>query len=117
MEIWTKALIGIVIIAAAGLFIWWFIKLPIKQQVTKVKEWLLLAVTEAERTLGDGTGQLKLRQVYDWFIDSFGVMRIFVTFNRFSQWVDEALVRMKEMLATNVAVKSHVEKEEKGNEV
>ncbi|MCM1334369.1 MAG: hypothetical protein NC084_12545 [Bacteroides sp.] len=28
---------------------------------SNVKEWLLLAVTEAEKALGSGTGQLKLR--------------------------------------------------------
>ncbi|MFR6482019.1 MAG: hypothetical protein ACLUPD_10785 [Anaerotignum faecicola] len=41
------------------------------EQREKVKEWLLLAVTEAEKELGSGTGQLKLRYVYDLFLRRF----------------------------------------------
>ena len=42
-----------------------FAGLPTEAQLAKVKEWLLWAVTEAEKDLGGGTGKLKLRQVYD----------------------------------------------------
>ena len=37
----------------------------------RVKEWLRYAVTIAEQELGSGTGQIKLRQVYDMFIERF----------------------------------------------
>lgn len=40
----------------------------IKNQKEKIVEWLVYAVTEAEKQLGNGTGQLKLRLCYDWFI-------------------------------------------------
>ena len=43
-----------------------FAGLPTKEQVAKIKQWLLLAVTTAEKELGNGTGQLKLRYVYTY---------------------------------------------------
>lgn len=36
-----------------------FAGLPTEQQVKNIKEWLLLAVTTAEKELGGGTGQLR----------------------------------------------------------
>lgn len=67
----------------------------------KVKEWLKLAVTFAEKELGSGTGQLKLREVYDWFLDMFPVFSKIVPFSIFSKWVDLALEWMREQLANN----------------
>lgn len=40
-------------------------------QKKKVIEWLKYAVSMAEKELGKDTGQLKLRRVYDWFIEKF----------------------------------------------
>ena len=37
-----------------------FAKMPTSEQLQKVREWLLYAVTEAEREFGGGTGQIKL---------------------------------------------------------
>ena len=39
--------------------------------LNKVREWLLYAVTKAEKELGAGTGKLKLRYVYDMFVARF----------------------------------------------
>lgn len=85
-----------------------FFKLPRETQITKVKEWLLLAVTQAERELGSGTGQLKLRYVYDKFVTKFPYLVQFISFETFSGWVDDVLVKFKEMFKTNVAVKQYV---------
>ena len=38
------------------------------------KEWLLFAVTEAEKSLGGGTGELKLHVTYDAFIKRFPLL-------------------------------------------
>ena len=76
-----------------------------------VKEWLLWAVTEAEKDLGGGTGKLKLRQVYDLFVTRFPWLAKLVSFELFSDMVDEALEQMREMLDTNEAVKAFVEGE------
>lgn len=81
-----------------------FLGLPTKQQILKIKEWLLWAVCVAEEKLGSNTGQLKLRYVWDMFIDKFPMAAKFITFEEFSALVDEALEEMKEMLEKNPAV-------------
>ncbi len=81
---------------------------PTAEQVANIKEWLLLAVTEAEKQLGGGTGQLKLRFVYDWAVERFSWVSV-IPFSTFSQWVDEALNEMKKQLAVNTAVKAYIE--------
>ncbi|MDE7233594.1 MAG: hypothetical protein K2N29_00870 [Ruminiclostridium sp.] len=48
-------------------------------------------MTEAEKYLGGGTGQLKLRQVYDWFTKQFPFLAAILPFRVFSAWVDVAL--------------------------
>ena len=81
---------------------------PTAEQVANIKEWLLLAVKEAEKQLGGGTGQLKLRFVYDWAVERFSWVSV-IPFSTFSQWVDEALNEMKKQLAVNTAVKAYIE--------
>lgn len=68
-----------------------FAKQPREKQVAAVKQWLLMAVLEAERQFGSGTGQLKLRTVYDLFVARFPWVARVVSFETFAQWVDEAL--------------------------
>jgi hypothetical protein len=85
-----------------------FLELPTDKKVAAVKEWLLYAVTEAEKELGGGTGQLKLRHVYDMFISKFKFAS-FIKFETFSGWVDEALEKMEHLLSTNEKVAAYVE--------
>ena len=75
----------------------------------KVREWLKYAVTVAEKDLKSGTGQLKLRQVYDMFIERFPVFSKLVPFSTFSIWVDEALIFLREQLEKNENIKAFVE--------
>lgn len=81
---------------------------PTAEQIANIKEWLLLAVTEAEKQLGGGTGQLKLRFVYDWAVERFSWVAL-IPFDTFTSWVDEALNEMKKQLAANEAVKAYIE--------
>lgn len=85
-----------------------FAGLPTQEQVSKIKQWLLLAVTTAEKELGGGTGQLKLRYVYDMFVSKYPVAAKMVSFETFSVWVDEALENMRNMLRSNVAARGFV---------
>ena len=89
----------IVAIAAVGgsigYAIYSFVKMPSDKQLNKVREWLLYAVTKAEKELGAGTGKLKLRYVYDMF----------------SMMVDEALEQMRTMLDSNEAVQKLIANE------
>lgn len=75
----------------------------------KVKEWLKWAVCIAETELGSGTGQLKLRYVYDLFVEQFPVFATIVPFNIFSKWVDLALDWMREQLDKNQQIRLTIE--------
>lgn len=75
----------------------------------KVREWLRFAVTEAEKELKTGTGQLKLRSVYDAFIKKFPIISSIIPFSIFSKMVDLALEWMNEQLLKNEAIKNFVE--------
>lgn len=89
-----------------------FSRKPRAEQIKQVREWLLWAVTQAEKELGGGTGQLKLRYVYDLFVQRFPWLSKIVTFDWFSNLVDDALVDMREMLEKNENVKAIVEGED-----
>lgn len=88
-----------------------YFKLPSESQITKVREWLLYAVIEAESALGGGTGKLKLRYVYDMFIERFAWLSRVLTFDRFSELVDDALEEMRFLLKTNDDIASVVDGE------
>ena len=85
-----------------------FVKMPSDKQLNKVREWLLYAVTKAEKELGGGTGQIKLRYVYDMFVARFAWLARVISFEAFSMMVDEALERMKKMLESNKAMQELV---------
>lgn len=85
-----------------------FYNMPTDKQLSKVKEWLLYAVTMAEKELGGGTGKLKLRYVYDLFLSKFGWLAKVITFEQFSELVDEALEEMKRLLESNASVQQLV---------
>lgn len=86
-----------------------FIKNPKSTQMQKVKEWLVYACIEAEKSLKTGTGQVKLRYVYDLFLIRFKWMSRLISFETFSSMVDVALVEVRKILETNEKVKEYVE--------
>ena len=75
-----------------------------KGQKNKAQDWLIWAVSQAESYLGSGTGKLKLRYVYDLFIEKFPVFSTLVTFEVFSNWVDSAIEIMDSYIKTNPAI-------------
>lgn len=107
----TNNVIFVLIIAILIIvFLIWFLKLGKAQQMKIISEWLILAVIKAEKELGGGTGQVKLRYVYDLFIDKFKFVSMFITFQSFSLLVDGALIVMKEMISNNNQVKEYIDK-------
>ena len=108
VENWYLILAAGAIVAVAGVGIYTFLKKPTSEQLQAVKEWLLYAVIEAEKKLGGGTGQVKLRYVYDMFVGKFGFLADIISFETFSGLVDEALEKMREMLKNNEAVNTYV---------
>ena len=116
VENWAVFVAALAILAVAIVAIVRFVGLPTASQLAKVKEWLLWAVTEAEKELGGGTGQLKLRQVYDLFVTRFPWLAKLISFELFSDMVDEALEQMRHLLDTNTAVAAFVTGDGKGDD-
>lgn len=98
----------VVVLCAIAYCIYEFYNLGKEKQIEMVKEWLLLAVLEAEKALGSGTGQVKLRFVYDLFIDKFKYLSLVISFEQFSMLVDDALDVMRDMISNNKQVEQYV---------
>ena len=106
----AQIIVALVIVAIALVCgIIWFVKLPKDKKIANIKEWLKFAVIDAEKELGSGTGQLKLRMVYNMAVKQFPFIVQLIPFDTFSKWVDEALDWMKDQLAENKAAQSYVE--------
>ena len=103
-EYWFIIIIAIAIISVISIKIYNWIKQPTEEQIKQVQEWLLYAVAKAEEVLGSGTGQLKLRYVYDMFVSKFPAIAVFISFETFTKMVDKALDEFKELLQTNPAI-------------
>ena len=114
VENWYLLLAAVAVVSVAGVGIYTFIKKPTSEQLEAVREWLLFAVTEAEKKLGSGTGEIKLRYVYDMFVGKFGFLAELISFELFAEMVDEALEKMRDMLDDNKAVSAYVLGEEAG---
>lgn len=108
---WPIVIAIIAGICALSYGIYIFFKKPTSEQLAKVKEWLLYAVTAAEKEFGDGTGQIKLRYVYDKFLTKFPYLTKIISFELFSSLVDDALVKFKEILETNNKVQKYIDNE------
>lgn len=108
IENWYMLFAFFALAVTTGLAIYSFFKKPTPEQLDNLREWLLGAVTGAERELGGGTGKLKLRQVYDLFVARFPWLAKVISFSTFSDMVDDALVEMRELLDQNVAVQAYV---------
>lgn len=85
-----------------------------EERANNIKEWLKYAVAVAEKELGGGTGQIKLRLVYNMAIESFENLDKLITFNTFSTWVDESLVWLNNQIGSNSSAAQYIcgEKEE-----
>ena len=105
---WVSLLLCVLSIAVLIVLVLNFIKLPKNQQLEKVKQWLLIAVTEAEKVLGSGTGRLKLSYVYDLFVTKFPWLAKVIPFETFSNLVDEVLEDMRKLIEANPNVNEYV---------
>ena len=87
-----------------------FLGLPTRTQINKIKSWLLYAVIETEKELCSGTGKIKLSKVYDMFLTKFPMTAKFITFEKFSELVDNSLETMKQLLKENIDISLYVNK-------
>ena len=104
---WSLLVVVACVGVSAYVYIKKFLSQPTAEQLNKIREWLLYAVVEAEKTLGSGTGTLKLRYVYSMFIDKFPAMVDIISFELFSKLVDEVLTQMKHLLESNIDIASY----------
>lgn len=91
MEV-NNIIIGVIlaiIIVAGGIY------------VNGFKNWLVWAVSEAEKMLGSNTGKLKLRYAYGLAVNAYPVLAKIIPFTMFSNMVDGALVIMRKMIEDN----------------
>lgn len=73
-----------------------FLMLPRVTQINKIKEWLVYMCYEAENLFTEPkSGKLKLRFVYDAFVNTFKWVSRIISFDAFSKLVDIALTQMK----------------------
>lgn len=107
---WMLIIALIAAVGVGGYAVYAFVKRPTTEQISKVKEWLLYAVTAAEKELGSGTGQIKLRYVYDMFIAKFPYLVKVIPFETFSLLVDEALDKFRGMLDANTNLQTYIQK-------
>lgn len=109
---WQIILGALIIIVAAIYTFIRFNKKSVQGQIDQVKEWLLYAVMAAEKELGSGTGAIKLRYVYDMFVTKFPLMVALIPFSTFSAFVDEALDKFKDLLATSPQLQFYIQQQE-----
>lgn len=102
-------IVFLVITGISGLAIFLF-NLDKNKRIEVLKEWLLLAVVQAEKELGGGTGQVKLRYVYNLFIEKFTWLSRILSFDVFSMLVDESLDKMRAMLESNEELQNYINK-------
>ena len=115
IENWYIILAAMALGALAVVAVVRFFRLPREKQMENVRQWLLGAVTAAEKELGGGTGKLKLRTVYDAFLTKFPWLAPVIPVEQFSGLVDDALVEMRKLLADNKAVQQMVTGEDSIN--
>lgn len=110
---WFMIVVAIAVLAGAGIIVYDLVRMPKNEQLSKIQEWLLYAVVEAEHELGSGTGQIKLRLVYDMFIGKFPSVAKILTFEGFSGLVDTALVKMENIIKSNKQLAEYVGRTDK----
>ena len=110
VENWYLFVVIFAGVGVFGLLFTAFLGQPTEKQKEKIKEWLIWACIEAERGLQSGTGQLKLREVWNLFcaVPAFGWVARIIAFDTFSGWVTEALSTVKRMLVENPRLASYV---------
>lgn len=110
VENWFLIVALIACVAVVIYLVFRFLGMSTEKQKSKVKEWLIWACIEAERALQSGTGQLKLREVWNLFcaVPAFTWVARVISFEQFSLWVSDALLEVKQMLISNKTLAEYV---------
>lgn len=112
---WFLILAAIAVISVVSIKVYNWLKQPNEKQLEQVRQWLVFAVAKAEKELGSGTGELKLRYVYNMFIAKFPAIALFISFEDFSEMVSKALEELEQLISHNDKIQTliiHEPKEE-----
>ena len=85
-----------------------FLKLTPQQQLDKVRIALLYMVTEAEKELKGKTGRVKRSMVWEWLVERFPFITLFITEEQYDRMLDLALEEFKKLLEDNQSLYDYV---------
>ena len=108
---WYLIITALAILVMAILFIVDFAKKSPKEKLESVKQWAIYACALAQAHLGSGTGQLKMRETYNMFLQTFPTLAQVISFDTYKNTAEMALTELKEMLKTNPNIQNAIIKE------
>ena len=108
LENWLIFVIVVVLLGLTVYAVLRFLKLTPQQQLDKIRIALLYMVTEAEKELKRKTGQVKSAMVWDWLVERFPIITLFITEEKYDELLDEALEKFKKMLESNSSLYDYV---------
>lgn len=108
IENWVFFIIAIVLVLLTVYAVLRFLKLTPKQQLDKVKAALLYMVTEAEKELKSKTGRVKRSMVWEWIVERFPFISLFITEEKYDELLDQALEEFRKMLESNDSLYDYV---------
>lgn len=108
LENWLIFVIVVVLLGLTVYAVLRFLKLTPQQQLDKIRIALLYMVTEAEKELKRKTGQVKRAMVWDWLVERFPIITLFITEEKYDELLDEALEKFKKMLESNSSLYDYV---------
>lgn len=77
-------------------------------KIETIKKILLYLVAEAEKSLGSGTGDLKLAKVYKEFIEQFPELAEYITYDQFKTLVEEVLDQFENLIENNANISAYI---------
>lgn len=108
LENWLIFVIAFILVLLAVYAVLRFLKLTPQQQLGKVKTALLYMVTEAEKELKSKTGRVKRSMVWDWLVEKFPIISLFITEEKYDELLDQALDEFRKMLESNDSLYDYV---------
>ena len=108
LENWLIFVIAFILVILAVYAVLRFLKLTPKQQLGKVKTALLYMVTEAEKELKSKTGRVKRSMVWEWLVERFPIITLFITEEKYDELLDQALEEFRKMLESNDSLYDYV---------
>ena len=79
-----------------------FFKLTPAEQKQRILTVLLKGCIDAEKALGSKTGKAKRAQVYTFLREQMPIISLFLSMEKFDEYLDLALAEMKEWLEKNL---------------